>query len=157
MRNKKTTGALNLKQQFRQHGFKYTAQRQAVMDAICAHPELHMSSEEIYEMLKQEYPDLGIATVYRTLLLLEKMQLIRKTDFLDGCTRYELCDPSGHAHHHLICTDCGGIINMEEDLLDELEKQVYTKHRFTVKNHSVKFYGFCEKCASKKDLHEDDA
>lgn len=141
-----TTNSINLRERFQQYGAKYTVQRQAIMDAILAHQDLHMSGEDIHAILRQKYPEMGLATVYRTLLLLEKMGLIRKTDLGDGCTRCELCSQEGHAHHHLICSCCGAVINMEDDLLDELEKQIYIKKHFVVENHSVKFYGLCEKC-----------
>ncbi len=140
------TGILNLRQQFQKHGFKYTVQREAVLNTLLEHKNLHMSSEDIYTVLRAKYPDIGQATVYRALLLLEKMHLIRKTDLQDGCTRYELCDNKGHAHHHLICSRCGAVIDMEDDLLEELENQIYVKKHFTVENHSVKFFGCCEKC-----------
>lgn len=136
----------NLKELFKQHGFRYTMQRQAVMDIILEHPALHMKGEEIHKLLRQRYPEIGLSTVYRTLLLLEKMRLIRRTDLGDGCARYEACGNSGHAHHHLICSRCGAVMDMEEDLLDELEKQILKKNRFKVENHSVKFFGCCEKC-----------
>ncbi len=140
------TNFTNLKQQFQHYGVKYTAQRQAIVDTILEHPGLHMSSEEIHGILRRKYPEMGLATVYRTLLLLEKMKLVRRTDLGDGCMRYEILSREGHAHHHLICSRCGAVVDMEDDLLEELEKRIYQKNRFIVDNHSVKFYGRCEKC-----------
>lgn len=142
----KSINRIDLKEQFQQHGFKYTSQRQAVIDTILEHQDLHLSGEEIHAILRQKYPEMGLATVYRTLLLLEKIQLVRRTDLGDGCMRYELSNQRGHAHHHLICSKCGAVIDMEDDLLEELEKQIYIKNHFIVENHSVKFYGHCEKC-----------
>ena len=139
-------GKLDLKKKFQEHGQKYTAQRQAVFDIMLEHNELHMSSEEIHARLKQMHPGIGVATVYRTLQLFDKMQIIRKTGLEDGFTRYELNDQNQHAHHHLICNSCGNVINMEDDLLDELEEQIYIKMGFTVHNHNLKFYGLCKNC-----------
>lgn len=142
----KNANKFNLRQQFQQAGYKYTAQRQAVLDVIMEHKDLHMSSEEIYALLKEKYPEIGLATVYRTLSLLERMQLIHRADLEEGCGRYEICDQEGHDHHHLICTQCGAIIDMQDDLLESLEKQIYEKYNFTVENHSVKFHGRCKNC-----------
>lgn len=143
------TNNFNLKEQCQRYGVKYTAQRQAIMDIILEHPDAHLSSEEVYAILKQNYPEMGLATVYRTLLLFEKMELVRKTDLGDGCMRYEIYNNEMHAHHHLICSQCGVVFDMEEDLLEELEKQIYQKYHFIVENHSLKFYGRCEKCSAE--------
>lgn len=136
----------DLKQQFRQCGCKYTAQRQAVVEIFLEHQDLHMSSEEIHALLREKKRNIGVATVYRTLALLEKVQIIRKTDLEDGCTRYELCHQEKHAHHHLICIKCGVVSDMEEDMLERLEQQIYNQKNFRVENHSVKFYGYCKNC-----------
>jgi Fur family ferric uptake transcriptional regulator len=144
------TNSINLKEQCQQYGAKYTAQRQAILDTILEHPDSHLSSEDIYAILKQKYPEMGLATVYRTLLLLEKMELVRRTDLGEGCVRYEIYNNEAHAHHHLICSRCGSVVDMEDDLLEELEKQIYQKNHFIVENHSLKFYGRCEKCSPYK-------
>lgn len=147
MEKKADENRFDLRQQFQDYGYKYTPQRQAVLDIMLEHPNLHLSTEEIYSLLKQKQPDIGMATVYRTLLLLEKIQIIRKTDIEDGFTRYELYDHKEHAHHHLICVKCGSVFDMEDDLLEELEKRIYAKMRFTVRDHNLKFYGDCENCS----------
>ena len=101
-----------------------------------------MSTEEIYDIVKEVSPEIGLATVYRTLLLLEEMKLIHKIDFNDGRSRYELTKSNEeHLHHHLVCTQCGSINEVKEDLLGQLEDQIYNKNGFLVTNHSVKFYG----------------
>lgn len=142
----KNVSKLNLKQHFQHAGYRYTTQRQAVLDAILENKDIHLNSEEIYSLLKEKHPEMGMATVYRTLSLLEKLQLIRRVDLDDSCARYEIYDQEGHDHHHLICSQCGVIMDMQDDLLEALEKQIFEKYNFLVENHSVKFYGRCVNC-----------
>jgi Fe2+/Zn2+ uptake regulation proteins len=108
----------------------------------------HLSCEEIYNLVRKDYPRIGLATVYRTLPLLEKIELLNKVLLEDGFVRYELNNQQeNHFHHHLICIICGAVSEVQEDMLEGLEKQIYHNNRFIVKNHSVKFYGYCEKCS----------
>ncbi len=138
---------INLKDQLKEKGYKMTAQRQAVLDVITEHEGEHLSSEEIYLLVKGKCPDIGLATVYRTLILLDKMELIYKLDLDDGYSRYELNrNKEDHRHHHLICTKCNSVEEVQEDLLDSLEEEIIKKNGFLVKDHRVKFYGYCKKC-----------
>jgi len=137
----------NFEEKLRNKGYRNTEQRQAVLSAIIDNEGRHLSTEEIYDIVKANSPDIGLATVYRTLLLLEEMNLIHKVDFNDGRSRYELNKSNEeHLHHHLVCTQCGSIYEVKDDLLEQLEKQIYNKNGFLVTNHSVKFYGLCSDC-----------
>jgi len=140
----------NLKDQLKDKGYKMTSQRQAILDVLIENDGKHLSTEEIYELVKKRYPDIGVATVYRTLLLFDRMELVYKLDFDDGCSRYELNkNKEDHRHHHLICMSCGSVSEVEEDLLDSLEEEILNKKGFLVKDHRVKFYGICKKCSEK--------
>lgn len=139
-----------LKIQLKGQGYKLTPQRRAVLDVIIENEGKHLSSEEIYDIVKANCPDIGLATVYRTLNLLEKMGVICKMNFDDGCNRYELVhDEEDHQHHHLICRGCGKVEEVEDDLLDVLEQKIEEKYQFIIKDHSVKFYGYCSECIEK--------
>ena len=71
---------------------KMTSQRQIILRAFVESPIRHMSAEEVFELVKKTAPDIGLATVYRTLDLFTQMDLLKKLDFDDGCSRYELND-----------------------------------------------------------------
>lgn len=134
-------------EQLKEKGFRVTSQRKAILEVIKEHEGQHLSTEEIYELVKAHYPEIGLATVYRTLLLLVSMELVYKMDFDDGCSRYEInSSMEDHRHHHLICLKCGSVAEVKEDLLDSLEEQILEKNGFIVKDHRVKFYGFCKNC-----------
>lgn len=138
----------NLKRILKEKGYKLTPQRRSILDEIIKNEGSHLTTEEIYDLVKVNCPEIGLATVYRTVQLLEEMGVLYKLDLDDGCSRYELCDEDeSHQHHHLICQNCGKVIEVEGDLLEELEQGIEKKYNFKIKNHSLKFYGICDNCS----------
>lgn len=138
----------NLKLILKEKGYKLTPQRRSILDEIIKNEGSHLTTEEIYDLVKVNCPEIGLATVYRTVQLLEDMGVLYKLDLDDGCNRYELCDEDeSHQHHHLICQNCGKVIEVEGDLLEELEQGIEKKYNFKIKNHSLKFYGICDNCS----------
>lgn len=129
-------------------GYKFTPQRKAILEVIQDNPGNHLSSEEIYDLVKVNFPEIGLATVYRTVQLLVELEILSKLNLDDGYVRYELDthDEDQHHHHHLICTECGKIIEVKEDLLDPIEVEIEKKYTFLIKDHKLKFFGLCEVC-----------
>lgn len=139
----------------KEKGYKFTTQRQYVFDVVTENQGKHLNSQEIFERVRNKYPDIGVATVYRTLGLLEDMGLIYGVDFNDGYRRYDIVtDPEAHRHHHLICLECGAITEVEEDLLGTIEDNILKNNKFRVVNHRVKFYGYCEACQAKYNTNK---
>ena len=139
-----------LKLKLKDKGFKLTHQRRNIVEVLLSANGKHMSSEEIYDIVKKECPEIGLATVYRTLQVLDKLGYTNKLNLDDGCVRYELSlDKNGHNHHHLVCKKCAKIIEVEEDLLDQLEEVIKEKYGFDVENHDVKFNGYCSNCSKE--------
>ncbi|WP_420544258.1 Fur family transcriptional regulator [Tepidanaerobacter acetatoxydans] len=129
---------------------RLTPQRRATLDVLIENQSKHLSTEDIYELVKNKFPDVGLATIYRTLQLFDDFNIIKKLDFNDGCYRYELSDDQRHQHHHLICIKCGNVYEFDDDLLDELEGKIYKSNDFTVLDHMVKFFGYCKNCKETK-------
>ena len=78
------------------------------------------------------------------------MGIIYRLDLEDGCARYELVhENENHRHHHLVCSNCGDVIEVEEDLLENIENIIETQYDFQIMDHSVKFFGICSKCKSE--------
>ncbi|MBM7855925.1 Fur family ferric uptake transcriptional regulator [Desulfohalotomaculum tongense] len=127
--------------------YKLTPQREQILRVLLENKDKHLSAEEVYMLVKKKSPDVGLATVYRTLELFLDNDIIRSVNFGDGCKRYEFGDQEGHHHHHVICLKCGKIIEIDEDLLEELEKKVNKEHNFKITNHELKFFGYCKDCA----------
>ena len=141
-----------VKDLLREKGLKVTSQRLMVLNILSAHGDEHLTVEEIYDLAKEESPEIGLATIYRTVQVLLELHVIEKVTFDDGFARYELNGEetgSGHRHHHAICTQCGEVYSLETDLLDTLEKQVFESLGFEVTDHEVKLYGLCSACRRK--------
>ena len=115
----------SLKEKKKKKGYKLTPQRRSIVDAIIKNEGEHLTAEEIYDEVKLTCPEIGLATVYRTILLLEEIGVIYKLDLNDGCSRYELAhEHETHRHHHLVCNSCGRVLEVHGDLLEELEKDI---------------------------------
>lgn len=141
-----------VKDLLREKELKVTSQRLMVLNILSAHGDEHLTVEEIYDLAKEESPEIGLATIYRTVQVLLELHVIEKVTFDDGFARYELNGEetgSGHRHHHAICTQCGKVYSLETDLLDTLEKQVFESLGFEVTDHEVKLYGLCSACRRK--------
>ena len=136
-----------LKQKLAQNHSKLTPQRQMILQAFLNHPEEHLSAEDVHQIVKPLASDIGVATVYRTLELLSELKLLNKMDFGDGRSRYEIQkNDESHCHHHLICLSCGKVKEFEDDLLESLETAIAKKSNFTIVDHQLKFYGYCQEC-----------
>lgn len=129
---------------------KLTPQRRATLEVLIDNQSKHLSTEDIYDLVKGKSPDVGLATIYRTLQLFNNFNIIKKLNFNDGCYRYELSEDQRHQHHHLICIKCGTVYEFDDDLLDELEQKINKNNNFTVMDHMVKFYGYCKRCQDTK-------
>jgi Fur family ferric uptake transcriptional regulator len=141
------TDDFGLKKRLKEFGCKFTDQRSAVLNVLVRYSGEHLSTDEVFHYVKADSPEIGLATVYRTLMLLVRLGLVSKLDLDDGFSRYELIKQNeDHGHHHLICSKCGSVTEVEDDLLESLEEQILLKKKFLVKDHRVKFYGLCEKC-----------
>lgn len=140
---------VHFKEMLREKGLKVTNQRLLVLETIAGHPGEHLTTEEIYELAKNKYPEIGLATIYRTVQVLVDLHVIDKVSFDDGFARYELGEgttDTRHHHHHAICRRCGAVISFEDDLLEQLEQAVLETMGFEVTDHEVKLYGYCKAC-----------
>lgn len=128
-------------------GYKLTNQRRDILKAIINNNHEHLSSEDVFGIVSKENPEIGIATVYRTLQLFEKLNIVYKINFDDGLTRYEInLGTENHHHHHLICLKCGKVREVQIDLLESLESKIENEGNFRIVDHNVKFYGYCKEC-----------
>jgi Fur family ferric uptake transcriptional regulator len=132
----------------RQHDRKITGPRQAILDVLRQHQH-PLTNKEIHEALGGRGCDL--ATVYRNLHTLEDMGLVRRFDFGDATARFELLPEGddGH-HHHLICTRCARIVEIEDCFPAELERALARRHGFVNITHRLEFFGLCDQCSAMK-------
>jgi len=147
-----------LRGKFRGYGYRITKGREAIMNVLADAKE-HLSAEDIYIKVYAAYPAIGLTSVYRTLEVFVSTGLVYKFDFGDGRARYEIAEGRrGEAHHHhLVCRSCGRIIDyadfMDEELalLKKTEAELSKKYNFTIINLLIQFYGFCNKCKTKRN------
>ncbi|KRM96351.1 ferric uptake regulation protein [Liquorilactobacillus aquaticus DSM 21051] len=141
-----------------QAGMKLTPQRRATVSTLLEYQAKHLSAEELFTLIKQEEPEIGLATVYRTLDLLTELRIADRVTFEDGVARYDLrCENQQHFHHHLLCSVCGKVEEIHEDLLVEVEQEVLHKYGFKVQDHRLTFHGVCSSCSenTKQSEHGD--
>ena len=134
---------------------KLTGQLLLVLETMAEHPGEHLTAEEIFDLARRNYPEIGLATIYRTLQVLVELNVVDKISFDDGFARYELIeelDSERHHHHHAICIGCKTVISLEEDLLEALEQELMENLGFAVTDHEVKLYGYCKECRLKNNL-----
>ena len=127
----------------RKLGYRLTPQRIMILEAV-ERADSHISAEEIYTQVHRRYPYMNISTVYRTLELLEKLGLVIKTDFGEGRVRYHPVD-KGH-HHHLVCQECGAIIDIDESTLARLQDVLLARYNFSASLKHVAIFGLCGDC-----------
>lgn len=129
----------------RNHGYKVTSQRRTVIDEILSTHE-HQTPAAIFERVKSEQKGIGLVTIYRTLEILAECGLICETHAGHSCRSYLMSKTSAH-HHHLICSDCGKVVDFEDCGLTDLENRLTEKSGFKIDGHLLEFLGKCRECA----------
>jgi Fur family ferric uptake transcriptional regulator len=126
-----------------EHGYRLTPQRLMILSAI-EDSDDHISAEEIYGQIVAKYPYVNISTVYRTLELLKGLGLVTETDFGEGRVRYHPAD-KGH-HHHLVCQECGAIIDLDESALASIKDVLLQEYGFIADLRHLAIFGRCVNC-----------
>ena len=125
-------------------GYRLTPQRMMIL-SIIENSDNHISAEEIYAQIVAEYPHINISTVYRTLELLKGLGLVTETDLGGGKVRYHPGD-KGH-HHHLVCRECGTIIDLDESVLASLQDTLLRDYKFKADLRHLAVFGRCANCS----------
>ncbi len=123
---------------------KHSQQRKEILD-IFLNIDKHLTANELYRIVQRKYPNIGYATIYRTLKLLCECGLCRELKLEDDTTRYEHL--YGHQHHdHLICTKCGRFIEVVDPDIERLQEKLFKIHSFYPQRHRMELYGICKRC-----------
>ncbi len=127
------------------NNLKFTKQREIVLKTMYNNDD-HFSPESLYMLLKESYPELnvGIATVYRTLNLLEDSDMVTSLSFGSSGKKFEL---GNKPHHdHMICKICDEIIEFEDYAIEKKQEEIANKYGFRLTGHLMQLYGICKKC-----------
>jgi len=135
----------DFKQLLKANGLKFTIQREVILEMLYNSDE-HLTPEGLHHLIQQKHPELntGIATVYRTLSLLEESEMVTSLSFGAQGKKYEL-GAKDH-HDHIICTGCGAITEFVDDEIERRQKQITEALGFIMQEHSMQIYGICKNC-----------
>ena len=136
-----------LKKALKKEGLRYTHQRQAIWDELSASDE-HRDAEEIYLALYSSGFKVSRATVYRTIDVLVKNNLVRKLDLGDGRARYENKMDTAH-HDHLICVQCGKIEEFMDNVIENRQEVIVENFGYRLIRHIHQLFVICDECGSK--------
>jgi len=139
----KTRSRELLHTRLREHGLKLTHQRELIAELFLRQD--HITVEELYQEVARKDPSIGIITVYRTLKLLCQWELAQERHFGRGKTIYDNVAWKSH-HDHLICTQCGKIIEFSNFQIEAIQERVATEHEFHITYHKLELYGLCRSC-----------
>ncbi|HSM54942.1 MAG TPA: Fur family transcriptional regulator [Candidatus Sulfomarinibacteraceae bacterium] len=131
----------------RQQGYRFTPQRQLILDALCGLGG-HATVDEIYEVVNATAPSINLATVYRTVRFLEELRLVVSAD-IQGQTVYEIAQPT--PHHHLVCRECGDVQVLGDEHLQELAATLAREHQFQAELDHMAISGLCAGCQTEQD------
>jgi Fur family ferric uptake transcriptional regulator len=135
---------VDIRAAIRKHGYKLTQQRRAVIKAIASTHE-HMTPAELYEKVRRDNPGIGLVTVYRTMEILADVGLICELHSGNSCRSYLLRRPAEH-HHHLICSECGQVVDFTDCDLSDIERRLSRDTGFEMESHLLEFLGRCPAC-----------
>lgn len=126
---------------------KLTSQRKAVLETFLKN-EKHLAVDDLFALVKKEHPEIGYATVSRTLKLIKEAGLAREVDFGEGKKRFEHL--LGHKHHdHLICLNCGREIEVVDAEIERRQEALARRHGLTPLHHRLEIFGICSSCSRK--------
>jgi len=127
----------------RENDYRITPQRLAVL-RILADSVGHPSAENIYQKVKQDFPTTSLATVYKTLIVMKEIGEVLELGFGEGGNRYDGNKP--YPHPHLICNECGRIVDPDLSTLQDVTEELMKTTGFIINTHRMDFFGVCPNC-----------
>jgi len=140
----------NFKKLLKNNNLKFTIQREVILETLYDSLE-HLTPESLHHLIQEKYPDLktGIATVYRTLSLLEESDMVTSLSFGAQGKKYEL--GAKEHHDHLICTKCGSITEFVDEEIEKRQHKIAEQLMFKMQDHSMQIYGVCKQCQKENN------
>lgn len=135
----------DFKSLLKKNSLKFTIQREVILETLYNSDE-HLTPESLHNLIQKKFPDLktGIATIYRTLSLLEDSNMVTSLSFGAQGKKYEL--GAKEHHDHLICTNCGSITEFVDEQIEERQHKIADELGFKMQDHSMQIYGICKNC-----------
>jgi Fur family ferric uptake transcriptional regulator len=138
------------KQLLKESDLKFTQQRELVFQTLYDN-EGHFTPEDLSSLIKKQHPDLTISipTIYRTLTLLEESGIANSISFGAKGKKYEF--GLKEHHDHLVCNQCGKLIEFQDDIIERRQEEIARKYNFKMTGHTMNISGICESCQSKTE------
>jgi Fur family ferric uptake transcriptional regulator len=136
-----------LQQALQKNGLRLTRSRAAVVQVLAASSE-HLKVAEVHRRAREIDGRIGLASVYRTMDLLERLRLVRHVHVEHRHRHYARIN--GRHGHHLVCNGCGLIVEFSDCRLEPLTRALARRTRFRIEGHCVEFFGRCQKCRRKR-------
>ena len=136
--------------ELRKAGLKVTLPRMKILEILETSETRHMSAEDVYKVLLASKEEIGLATVYRVLTQFEAAGLVTRHHFEGGHSVFEL--NQGYHHDHIVCNQCGRVVEFVEETIERCQDSVAQKAGFTIRDHSLIIYGDCttKNCEHRK-------
>jgi Fur family ferric uptake transcriptional regulator len=128
-------------------GLKVTLPRMKILELLERSAVRHQSAEDIYQALRDEGEEIGLATVYRVLTQFEAAGLVERHHFESGQAVFELSE-KGH-HDHIVCVSCGKVEEFYDEMIEDRQREVASQKGYEVTEHSLTLYGKCPDCQKK--------
>lgn len=146
------TSIEEMKKILKNNGYRLTAQRIGILEILYQNREKHLTVEEIHKLTKGSMPKVSVATVYKTMLQLEKVGLLYRISIYGYCSRYQLIPPGNeNRHRHFVCTRCGKILDIDPKEFTEAEQRLESRYGISIESQSLLYYGICKECVSSKN------
>ena len=132
-----------LQRAFRAHGLRLTQVRQAILQVVGT-TAAHLQVAEVHRRALRVSPGIGLASVYRTIDLLDRLGLVKRVH-VGHRHRHYAAATEGHGHH-LVCNGCGRVVEFSDCQVEQLAKTLARRTRFVIEGHSIELYGRCPDC-----------
>ncbi|MFD1204430.1 MULTISPECIES: peroxide-responsive transcriptional repressor PerR [Sporosarcina] len=129
----------------KESGVRITPQRHAILEFIIS-SETHPTADEIYKALESDFPNMSVATVYNNLRVFRNAGLVKELTYGDASSRFDFVT---HDHYHIICNECGKIVDFHHPGLEEVEHLASHVTGFEVTSHRLEVYGICPECTAQ--------
>lgn len=138
----------------RRQGYRLTPQRLMILDAVIA-GEAHVTAEDIHHEVAEQWPEMSLSTVYRTLETLRDLGLVTETDLGNGRVEYHFAERA--KHHHLVCRKCGTVAQLDNTFFAPISEALHQQYGFHAELNHFALFGTCGKCtdtaAAEPDTH----
>ncbi len=131
-------------QELRKAGLKVTLPRVKILQLLESSENKHLSGKDVYKALLEAGEDVALPTIYRVLHQFEAAGLVISHNFESAHSVYEL--NSVDHHDHMVCTKCGRVEEFLDDVIEQQQEKIASKHGFKITDHSMCLYGICSDC-----------